>query len=194
MTYSEILNAVKSYSGRTDSAALNVMPSLIAQAQTKLDQILRIAGMMQAITYPAGELQYQLENLIAVETVLVNDQVARLTILSDVLAERYLPLPNKLKFAMSGNVILLTYPAPVTVHAYVRPTPMSDSNASNIYGTVAPNAVIWLALYYLAVWSRDDDEAAKYQELATDEVNTLNGVHEDLERAGDILPVAYGYI
>ncbi|MDK9586726.1 phage adaptor protein [Lelliottia wanjuensis] len=189
-TYSNLVTAIKAYSGRTDSQTINAIPQFIAAAQTKLDSELRIGTMSSTTEYPADSTRLDASSFITIETVLIGGLVGTLTTMADITALRKVTADRPeiagydFHYSMNGNSIELVKPNEVEITGYQKPLRISDANQTNAYTDGAENALLWYSLGYLGVFARDNDAAGSWSAMAESEVETLNATREQFQLTG----------
>ncbi|CAI1769649.1 Uncharacterised protein [Serratia quinivorans] len=190
-TYTELVSNIKAYSARTDSATIAAIPQFIAAAQTKLDSTLRIAEMITTTTYPAGATAIGPLTALEVSTVIVAGLEGTPTTVSSIYKMRAAPPAerhsNRHAFAMNGNMMELVEPQEVSLTLYQRPQHLSDNVQANAYTESASNALLWLSLAYLAVFTKDSESAQSWSDMAASEVQSLNESHEAFMMAGELV-------
>jgi len=174
-TYTDLVNNIKAFSGRTDPQTINAIPTFIAAAQTKLDSTLRIPAMMVTQSIEAAGLSLPM-TLLELESVVIGEIEGELFPYADVLAKRKVPtrLPYSTIYAVNGGNIELAAPADLIITGYQKPQRLSDSVATNAYTAQAENALLWYGLSYLGVFARDSKAAQGWGEMASEEVDNLN--------------------
>lgn len=195
--YNDLITAIKSYSGRTDAATTKAIPGFIAQAQSKLDGVLRIAEMMQTVNFAKDKTTVSPISLLQIDSVIIGEFEGHLTTFADVLAQRKLAaarlpvLPTL--YTQNGTALELVLPSDVTVSGFKKPPRLSSSVPTNAYTDAAENALLFYSLTYLGVYSRDSDGAKSWQAMADQEVDILNEAYHAYSQAGNIEAVNNGY-
>ena len=178
-TYTDLVNNIKSFSGRTDPQTINAIPTFIAAAQTELDSTLRIPSMLDTVTTAPAELTVPM-TLLEIQSVVIGEVAGILHPYADVIAKRKIStrLPYSTIYAVNGASIELVEPAELIVTGYEKPDRISQSVATNAYTAGAENALLWLSLKYLGVFSRDSKAAQAWGEMGAEEVSNLNAAAE----------------
>lgn len=178
-TYTDLVNNIKSFSGRTDPQTINAIPTFIAAAQTELDSTLRIPSMLDTVTTDPAGLTVPM-TLLEIQSVVIGEVAGILHPYADVIAKRKVStrLPYSTIYAVNGANIELVEPAELIVTGYEKPDRISQSVATNAYTAGAENALLWLSLKYLGVFSRDSKAAQAWGEMGAEEVSNLNAAAE----------------
>lgn len=178
-TYADLVSSIKSFSGRTDPQTINAIPTFIAAAQTELDSTLRIPSMLETVTTPRDGLTVQM-TLLEIQSVVIGEVMGILHPYADVIAKRRVStrLPYTTIYAVNGANIELVEPAELIVTGYEKPDRITADVATNAYTAQAENALLWLSLKYLGVFSRDSKAAQAWGEMGAEEVANLNAAAE----------------
>jgi len=184
-TYAQLKEAVKMLSGVTDSKTINLIPTFIRTAETKLDGDLRSQAMTATKTYPADGLTVPVE-LMSVDAVIIDGMDATLASRADVLQARRLDVRNPTIYAVVGNEYWLVAPAAVVVVGYQKPPRLSDATQTNAYTTDAENALLFQSLAYLNVYRKNPKDANANQSLANTEINNVNAQHEAQQKGAGL--------
>lgn len=186
-TYTDLVNNIKSFSGRTDTATINAIPMFINAAQTQLDSTLRVPAMLVTKNIPADGLSVPM-TLMEIESVVINEFTGILHPYADVLAKRKVStrLPYSMIYAVNGTNLELVEPAELIVTGYEKPARISQSVATNAYTANAENALLWASLQYLGVFARDSKAAQAWGEMANSEVENINTAFERFKSASGV--------
>lgn len=197
-TYNDLVSNIKSWCGRTDSQTISAIHQFIAAAQTELDNGLRIGSMIANTTYNTDAVSVDVSNYLEISSVTISGLVGTATTYGDitglrtVIARRPEISGYDFHYAMNGNNIELTRPGAVEITGYQKPPRITSANQTNAYTEGAENALLWLSLYYCAMFAKDD-AAAGWQAMATAEVNNLNASREQLAKTGTAKVKRRGY-
>ena len=186
-TYTDLVNNIKSFSGRTDPQTIAAIPTFINAAQTQLDSTLRIPAMLVTQNIPADGLTVPM-SLMEIESVVIGEFTGILHPYADVIAKRKLStrLPYSMIYAVNGSNLELVEPADLIVTGYEKPQRISQNVASNAYTAQAENAILWASLQYLGVFTRDSKAAQAWGEMANSEVDNINLAFERFKSAGGV--------
>lgn len=186
-TYADLKTNIKSYSGRTDSGTISAIPQFITAAQAKLDSVLRIPQMLATKDYSAVDT-FPME-LLKIDSILIGGNQGYMMPIETVLLRREskcVDLSTPI-YAVNGTNILLVSPSDVSVTGYQKPQRLSDSYQTNAYTEGAENAILWLSLHYLGVFTRDEEAAKGWLSMAQDDVTALNEAAEEYAAAAGII-------
>lgn len=192
-TYDDLVKQIKALSGRTDTETINAIPSFIDAAQTKLDSIMRIAGMMSRQDYQKDGLTVPIP-FMELDNVIIGSFEGVMFPLADVLVKRRLNDSRafSMYYAVNGNNIELVSPADVSITGYEQPPRLSTGTQSNAYTLEAYNALLWTALSYLGVFTRDSEMAQSWAALAESEITNVNEAYGRYKSAGGLASQSAG--
>lgn len=194
-TYDDLVKDIKALSGRTDTETINAIPSFIAAAQTKLDSVMRIAGMMARQDYEKDGLSVPIP-FMELDNVIIGSFEGVMFPLADVLAKRRIK-DNRaftMYYAVNGNNIELVSPADVSITGYEQPPRLSSTTQSNAYTDEAYNALLWTSLVHLGVFTRDTEMAQSWGALAEQEITNVNEAYGRYKSAGGLASQSAGVV
>lgn len=186
-TYNDLVSNIKAWCGRTDSQTINAIPQFIAAAQTDLDATLRIAEMITTTTASGISIPM---TMLKIDTVLIGGVEGRMMPISFVMEARKAAQKELIAYAVMGNSLELVAESDVSVIGYQKPPRITSANQTNAYTEGSENALLWLSLYYCAMFAKDE-AAGGWQSMAADEVGNLNAAHEAYQIAGGITDYDY---
>ncbi|HDG1101538.1 TPA: hypothetical protein PCY80_000305 [Klebsiella aerogenes] len=186
-TYKDLVDSIKSYSGRTDAATINAIPTFINAAQTKLDSTLRVPQMLETKTITADGVSVPMP-FMEIESVVIGEFEGVLHPYADVLAKRKVTtrLPYSMIYAVSGSNLELVAPADIIVTGYQQPPRLSPNVPTNAYTSNAENAILFASLSYLGVFARDVKAAQAWGEMADMEVQNINNAFSRFKSASGV--------
>lgn len=186
-TYTDLVNNIKSFSGRTDPQTIAAIPSFINAAQTQMDSTLRIPAMLVTKSIPRDGLSVPM-TLMEIESVVIDEFTGILHPYADVIAKRKVStrLPYSMIYAVNGSNLELVEPADLIVTGYEKPSRISANVATNAYTAQAENALLWISLQYLGVFTRDSKAAQAWGEMGNSEVDNINAAFERFKSAGGV--------
>lgn len=187
-TYSQLLNAVKGFSGRTDQKTISNIPQFITAAQTKLDGDLRVPAMSETRIYADATLSIPNE-LMEIETVIIGECLGVLMPIEHIIKARKLAVDESRAYALVGNKIEIASLEDVTVIGWVKPPRLSDTTQTNAYTEHAENALLWQSLAYLGVYTRDSKAATAWGDMAAAEIGNINMQYEKYKSGSGVANV-----
>lgn len=197
-TYPALVANIKATSGRTDPQTINAIPQFINAAQSKLDSLLRIGAMIATVTYNTDETSVDASEFLTIQSVEIDGLVGTSTTFSDITGLRAFVAARpeaegySFHYAMHGNNIELVRPNTVTVTGFQKPPRISAAIPTNAYTDGADNALLWLSLFYLGVFARDE-MANNWQEMANEEITSLNNTYDQFAKTGTAKVKRRGY-
>lgn len=176
-TYAKLQEAVKQFSGRTDSKTLNQIPQFITAAQTKLDGDLRVPSMTQQRRYSDHGLSI-FNEFMEIEMVIIGERLGTLMPMEHILKARRMAVDESRAFALIGNTIEFASLDDVSITGWQKPPRLSPSVSTNAYTESAENALLWQSLVYLSVFARDSKAAQAWGAMADAEIENINMQYE----------------
>jgi hypothetical protein len=191
--YSDIKTSVANYLGRSDLTS--VIPDFITLAEIRLARQLRLRQMLETATLPTtgGTSTITLPaNFLSIRDIYIDQNPRRsLSYLSPSAFTR------DARAAESGLPVFYTQkseqiefaPIPDTIYSvkmlyYAKPAVLTDSNTTNVFMTVCPDALLYGALIEAEPYLMNDVRLAVWTQLYSNAVQSLAESDNTSEYAG----------